>query len=154
MRVWRISKRQYAKQALSGEGAKLLGGRWNFPGWAVVYTSSSLALAALETFVHLPSPLILPKNLVAVEIEIPDELSRENINRKKLPKDWQNSSAPESLKVLGTSWLKKNVSAVLETPSAVIPSEVNLLLNPSHDEFQLVKIVSIVPFEYDPRLKK
>ncbi len=154
MRLWRISKRQYAKHALSGEGAKLLGGRWNFPGWAVVYTSSSLALAALETFVHLPSPLILPKNLVAVEIEIPDELSRENINRKKLPKDWQNSSAPESLKVLGTSWLKKNVSAVLETPSAVIPSEVNLLLNPSHDEFQLVKIVSIVPFEYDPRLKK
>ena len=154
MRVWRISKRQYAKQALSGEGAKLLGGRWNFPGWAVVYTSSSLALAALETFVHLPSPLILPKNLVSIEIEIPDELSRENINRKKLSKDWQNSAAPESLKVLGTAWLKKNISAVLETPSAVIPSEVNLLLNPSHDEFQLIKIVSITPFEYDPRLKK
>ena len=91
---------------------------------------------------------------MAVEIEIPDELSRENINRKKLPKDWQNSSAPESLKVLGMAWLKKNISAVLETPSPVIPTEVNFLLNPSHPEFQLVKIVSIVPFEYDPRLKK
>jgi RES domain-containing protein len=154
MRVWRISKRQYAKQALSGEGAKLLGGRWNFPGVAVIYTSSSLALAALETFVHLPSPLILPKNLVAIEIEIPDELSRENINRKKLPKDWQNASAPESLKLFGAAWLKKNISAVLETPSAVIPGEVNYLLNPSHPEFQLVKIISREPFEYDPRLKK
>ena len=154
MRVWRISKQQYAQQSLSGEGAKLLGGRWNFPGWAVVYTSSSLALAALETFVHLPSPLILPKNLVAVEIEIPEQLSRENINLKKLPKDWQNSSAPESLKVLGTAWLKKNISAILETPSAIIPSEVNYLLNPAHAEFQLVKIISTLPFEYDPRLKK
>ncbi len=154
MRVWRISKSQYAQQALSGEGARLLGGRWNFPGWAVVYTSSSLALAALETFVHLPSPLILPKNLVAVEIEVPEKLSPETINLKKLPGDWQNSSAPESLKVLGTAWLKKNASAVLQTPSAIIPSEANYLLNPSHPQFHQIKIIGIKSFEYDPRLKK
>ncbi len=154
MRVWRISKRQYAKHALSGEGAKLLGGRWNFPGSAVVYTSSSLALAALETFVHLPSPLILPKNLVTVEIEIPDQLSHEKINLKKLPKDWQNSSAPESLKVFGAAWLSKKISPVLKTPSAIIPAESNYLLNPAHAEFHQIKIISITPFEYDPRLKK
>ena len=35
-------------KALDGEGAHLNGGRWNSPGRPVVYTSSTLALAALE----------------------------------------------------------------------------------------------------------
>jgi RES domain-containing protein len=58
MRVWRLCRRQYAVTAFSGIGAKLWGGRWNAPGYPVVYTADSLALAALETFVHLDPDLL------------------------------------------------------------------------------------------------
>ena len=79
IRVWRISKANYATQACTGLGAKLVGGRWNFVGEAVVYASGSLALAALETYVHLPSPLHLPLNLVAVAADIPEDVTAQPV---------------------------------------------------------------------------
>src|SRR5437762_2984266 len=51
--AFRIYKSRYASSALTGEGAKKWGGRWNHEGVAVLYASSSLALAQLETLVHL-----------------------------------------------------------------------------------------------------
>jgi RES domain-containing protein len=53
MRFWRICRRRYAAEAATGEGARLYGGRWNSRGVRVVYASTSLALAAIETFVSL-----------------------------------------------------------------------------------------------------
>jgi RES domain-containing protein len=153
-RVWRISKRQYAQQAFTGEGAKLLGGRWNFPGQAVVYTSSTLALAALESFVHLPSPLVLPRNLVSVDAEIPDDLPRESVLLGSLPPDWKESPPPDQLKIVGQLWLARNQTAILEVPSVVIPAESNFLLNPAHPDFQRIAIGRFKPFVYDPRMKK
>jgi RES domain-containing protein len=49
----RVVKARHAQTAFSGEGACIAGGRWNRPGDAVVFASASLALAAMETFVHL-----------------------------------------------------------------------------------------------------
>lgn len=55
--AFRIYKSRYASSALTGEGAKKHGGRWNHEGVAVLYCSSSLALAQLETLVHLEGAL-------------------------------------------------------------------------------------------------
>jgi RES domain-containing protein len=62
MRFWRICQRRYATEATTGEGARLYGGRWNSRGLRVVYASSSLALAAVETFVNL-EPNLIPADL-------------------------------------------------------------------------------------------
>ena len=51
--AWRLVKWKHRRSAFDGEGARLAGGRWNLPGSTVVYASESLALAALETFIHL-----------------------------------------------------------------------------------------------------
>ena len=72
MQVWRICSRRH--QRFDGEGARLYGGRWNYAGTAVVYTSASLALAALELFVHIDVDL-LPNNLVAIAAEVPERLA-------------------------------------------------------------------------------
>ena len=32
MIIWRLCRRRYAGRPLDGEGARLYGGRWNFPG--------------------------------------------------------------------------------------------------------------------------
>ena len=54
--------------------ARLFDGRWNFEGVPMVYISSSLALAAIEFFVHL-NPSDAPNDLVSVKAELPDRLN-------------------------------------------------------------------------------
>ena len=71
MQVWRICSRRRSRTALQGEGSRLYGGRWNPPGVSVVYTSGSLALAALEMFVNL-DPEDMPQDLVSIGATIPD----------------------------------------------------------------------------------
>lgn len=87
MLVWRITRE--ACQALDGEGARLNGGGWNSEGVAVVYTSATLALAALEYLVHV-DPEDVPEDLVAVQIQIPEGLPEERIQPDGLPGDWND----------------------------------------------------------------
>ena len=63
MQIWRICRERFADEAFSGTGARRFGGRWNSPGVPMVYASSSLALAAIELFVHL-EPNQQPSDLV------------------------------------------------------------------------------------------
>jgi RES domain-containing protein len=51
VRVYRVCRARYAR--LDGEGAKLVGGRWNSPGRTVVYMAESMALAVLENLVRV-----------------------------------------------------------------------------------------------------
>jgi RES domain-containing protein len=50
---WRIFKKKHKASALTGEGARRFGGRWNSRGVGVIYTSASPSLAILEILVHL-----------------------------------------------------------------------------------------------------
>ena len=50
-RVFRVCLARYAR--LDGTGARLVGGRWNSSGRAVVYMAESIALAVLENLVHM-----------------------------------------------------------------------------------------------------
>lgn len=153
MRIWRICKQKYADQAYSGIGAKLYGGRWNEPGLAVVYTAGSLSLAALETFVHL-DPDLLPDDLVAGAADLPAKISKSRLGASDLPSDWREYPAPDSIKQIGTNWLKRAKTAVLVVPSAIIPQERNYLINPAHKDFQLLKIHPALPFQFDSRMLK
>ncbi len=149
MRVWRISSRRYRR--FDGEGARLYGGRWNHAGTPIVYTSGSLALAALELFVHVDTDLA-PAGLIATPADLPENLSLDTADLPELPKNWRSYPAPEALKDIATAWINKSSTAVLAVPSAVIPSEQNYLLNPRHPDFRRIRIQSAIPFEFDPRM--
>src|SRR5579863_7416641 len=99
MRFWRICRRRYAAEAATGEGARRFGGRWNSRGVRVVYASTSLALAAVETFVNL-EPNLQPKDLVSIEGEIPDELKVGRLDRRSRPPTW-HETRDESLRRFG-----------------------------------------------------
>jgi RES domain-containing protein len=152
MHVWRLSKAKFAKAAFSGEGARLFEGRWNFAGVPMVYTSTSLALAAIEFFVHL-DPSDAPDDLVSVPAEIPDELTREKVDVRDLPPDWRKLDN-KNLQRLGSDWAKAKRSVALKIPSAVVDGEWNVLLNPLHTDFQKIKIRPPKPFSYDERMFK
>ena len=52
-RIYRVCRDIHAR--LDGEGAKLVGGRWNSPGRSVVYMAETVSLAVLENLVHMSS---------------------------------------------------------------------------------------------------
>lgn len=150
MRFWRICSRRYSAKAGTGEGAALYPGRWNSRGVRVVYASTSLALAATETFVHL-HPKTQPDDLVSIEGEIPDGLKVERIDLKSLPPDWHDPREA-SLRRFGDHWVRAAKSVALLVPSAAIQGEWNLLLNPAHKDFRQVKFGKPVPFKFDVRM--
>lgn len=154
MRGWRVCKTKYAQAALSGEGARRYGSRWNRPGNPMVYLSESLALAAMEFFVHLDPYGPSPKGLSAVLIEIPEAISVEKLGLKKLPRDWSRIDPPASTQDLGTAWLHSVRSCGLLVPSVLIPQESNLLINPLHPDFSQVTVVQTDSFDLDPRMWK
>jgi RES domain-containing protein len=151
LRVWRLSKAAFS--GFDGEGARLYGGRWNLAGTAVVYASESLALAALEMFVHLELE-DMPADLVARWAELPDDLSTETVSAAGLPRSWRDCPAPEALGRRGSEWARRGRSAALRVPSAVVPQEWNVLLNPAHPEFPRIRVGRAEPFSYDPRMWK
>lgn len=147
---WRIVKARHADDAFDGEGARIFGGRWNSPGRPVVYTAGSAALAALEMLAHVGNSDMLPAYvLVACSFETKLVL---RLDRARLPRDWHSYPARPQLQQLGDAWLKDATSAVLEVPSALIPTESNYLLNPHHRDFRSIKIAKPRPFEFDLRL--
>lgn len=151
MLVWRVSTRRHATRAFSGDGARLYGGRWNHRGAAVVYTSATLSLAALELLVNL-DPDTMPNDLIAISATFPEDLAFETIDLRSLPHGWRRYPAPEALQDLGTAWLRTARTSVLSVPSAVVPRERNYLLNPAHPEFSKIRIGKAEPFHLDPRL--
>jgi RES domain-containing protein len=119
----------------------------------VVYTSASLALAALEVLVNLERPE-LPGDLVAIAADIPETLSVSRVAPSELPVSWRSYPAPEALADLGTRWAREAKTAVLAVPSAVIPQELNYLLNPRHSHFKRVRVGSPEAFRFDLRLQR
>jgi RES domain-containing protein len=151
MRVWRICREKYAASAFSGEGARLFAGRWNPRGVAMVYCSTSLALAALELFVHL-DPSVAPEDLVATAAEVPGDL--ESIPRRNigdLPAGWR-ATENLALREMGTAWVESGESMALLVPSAIIDEGWNVLLNPAHADFALIRTEPPKPFHFDARM--
>ena len=149
MRFWRICRR-YAVEAASGEGSRLYGGRWNSRGVRVVYASTSLALAAVETFVNL-EPNLRPADLVSIEGNIPDAVETGKLDVKTLPARW-HETRDESLHRFGDEWIRGRPTAALLVPSAAIREEWNLLLNPAHTAFSTIEFRLAEPFEFDLRM--
>jgi RES domain-containing protein len=150
MRFWRICRRRYAAEAATGEGARLYGGRWNSRGVRVVYASTSLALAAVETFVNL-EPNLRPADLVSIEGDIPDAVSIGRLDPRILPEGW-SQTRDESLRRFGDEWIRDGHGAALLVPSAAIPGEWNVLLNPAHPDFANIWFGPPQRFEFDTRM--
>jgi RES domain-containing protein len=150
VRAWRIVKAKRAATAFDGQGARLYGGRWNNPGVAVVYTSASQSLAALEMLANLEQASLLERYVV-VPADF-DEAIVTAFDERTLPRDWAAQPAPADARALGDAWVASAVSAVLRVPSAVVPAESNFLLNPAHADFRRLRIGKPQRFAFDPRL--
>jgi RES domain-containing protein len=157
LKLWRIAAdtRTYLADDMQGLGAKITGGRWNDVGMAVVYASTSRALACLETMVHLNAGG-LPLNRYLVEIEVPDDVWRaaETMEPDRMPVGWDAAPAGLVSIRLGSAWLSATSSALLFVPSIIVPEEQNALINPAHPEAGRILAQKVRKFLYDPRVRQ
>lgn len=150
--VWRIAADTpaYTADDLGGAGALIQGGRWNEKGTPVVYASPSIALACLETLVHLAASG-LPLNRYLVRIDVEDAVWSVRRRLASPPVGW-DAIPPGRVSIdVGQRWLSGNASLILEVPSAIVPEEFNILVNPKHPDAATLKATKVRKWTYDGR---
>ena len=150
MRIYRLTASRYVDTAFSGEGTRRVGGRWTPPGYRVVHAASSIALAVLETLVHV-DPSVMPAHRV-IPVDIPEAIPVTTIEVADLPDDWRRTPPSLSLRKIGKAWLDAGETAVMQVPSVIVPEESNYLVNPLHADFTQLAIRAPAPFGIDGRL--
>ena len=147
--AWRLTKKRHAD--LSGEGARLIGGRWNSPGKAAVYLSEDAALPVLETLVHLDlTPDLLPDDYVLMRVDLVAlEKAAPGTWLEDGPEDWLDEADSRSF---GDQWIEEARTPVLRVPSVIFPESFNLVLNVGHARASNIPDPTSRPFRFDPRL--
>lgn len=148
--AWRIVHQDFVASAFDGEGARITGGRWNSEGIPMVYTAGTLSLALLEIIVHLEIKEAL-KYFKAIPITFSDTLI-ESVPTNALPPTWNNTPPSFKTKTIGDEWIRQSTSAILSVPSAVVPNELNFLLNPNHPDFEKIQVGEVIDLPADPRI--
>lgn len=146
-RVYRIVSPQYPP--FDGTGTHRWGSRWISPGQHVVHTTESYALAVLENLVHWQTSAV-PKGLVYVAADIPDDVEQEELDRADLPKADANDYTV--FRDIGDEWYQRGDTAILWVPSIVSPVEANVLVNQTHKDFARLPVHKPAPARIDPRL--
>ena len=156
MRAWRIATDtpNYVSNDLSGAGAKNTGGRWNRAGLPILYCADTPSLACLETLVHLGiSGLPLNRYLVAIDVPTPVWKTRESHTAAALPVGWEACPSGKVSLDFGNNWLISLRSAVMLVPSAIVPEDYVILINPLHPDIAGIAASKIRKWLYDPRLR-
>jgi RES domain-containing protein len=147
---WRIVPALHSASAFTGDGARQFGGRWNSVGTPMVYSSSTISLAALETLVHINPQISVAYVLYEARF---DASLAEKFPEDRCSPGWDAEPPGPASMAIGDEWFRKSRSVVLSVPS-VLTGEMNYLLNPKHPDFKLVKIGKPEPFAFDLRLVK
>ena len=149
MIVYRLAAKEYIGDR-SGTGARLFGGRWNPQGLACIYTSDHVSLALLEKYVHAQSRENMER-IALITIEIPDaENLIFNTDEKLLKQNWADDISYSQW--IGEQILKDLSVVAFTVPSAIIPSERNVIINPLAVQFDLIKFSEPADFSMDFRL--
>jgi RES domain-containing protein len=151
VRVWRLTSKHHATTAYSGIGNKKAGSRWVPAGYSAVYTSEQVSLAVLETLVHI-DPIHFKNTFVKLYADIPEDINIEILQIDTLPIDWRDAYEDPRLQTIGQDWIERANSAVLIVPSAIVPQENNIIINPLHSDFDSILIGDPEPFRFDGRL--
>lgn len=143
----------YDAADLTGQGARLSGGRWNRPGTAMVYVSTSRALACLETVVHLAGSEPLPLNRYLVELIVPSEVwAARTVFDPSAHVGWDALPAGHVSMDWGTDWVQRQDAVLADVPSVAVPEEQNVLVNATHPDAGQLRAVKVRRWLYDGRL--
>lgn len=149
MICYRLSKEEFAND-LSGYGAELSGGRWNSKGVPMLYTCVSQSLCVMEIAVRL-SVIDIPDKLKLITISVKDSIVRK-VEVNELPTDWQKFPHLRTSQIFGDELISNSKYKAFQIPSAIVPAEYNLIINPKKVTKEEIEILSIEDFYIDERL--
>jgi RES domain-containing protein len=154
--AYRLVRRIRAKDAFSGEGSRLFGGRWTPKGSPAVYCSEHLSLCVLELRVN-QDQFLAREGYRYFTVTFRPALM-ESLSLTDAPRGWDRpritSIRLTAAQRFGEKWLKEKRSAVLQVPSAVLTQEKKYILNPLHPDFASIRISTATPIRLDSRLSK
>ncbi len=150
MKVFRLVKSRFLHD-LSGEGARLYGGRWNGKGDALLYFSGSLSLCVLELLTRIDYEFIT-EDYSFIEAEVPSGLITDFSNPETLSEEWRTNPPNSITQDYGSKWIKEQLSLGLSVPSAVLPNEHNILINPHHPLISKLKVIHRGVLNLDSRV--
>jgi len=149
--VYRVCTPKYATESdlLTGEGSRIKGGRWNPPGIAAVYGSSTPETAMAESLGHyryyrIPLPAAMPRVCLALEVDLNRILDlRDRAVRRRLgltlgqiSGDWRaqrDSGKVPTTQRVGEAVYRAGFEGLL-APSAHSPGGHNLVIFPKNLE--------------------
>lgn len=152
MALWRIAVEApaYTANDLGGAGAKISGGRWNSIGTPLIYSTTNIALATIETVLHIRTGG-LPFNRFLVRIDVPDRVWNARLVLDPLPGGWDAVPSGMTSRTTGDAWVASCSSPLLLVPSVSVPDEYNVLINPLHPDVATMTATTIKRWIYDPR---
>jgi RES domain-containing protein len=149
--VFRISGKSYPPNdptgaALSSEG------RWHKKGQRVLYFCNSLATCVLELRADGVSYKTIREQNHFCEAKIPDGASIEDVPKNFYSDGWRLSK--DKAQEFGSKWYSEGRTLILRVKSAVITTELNLVINTNHPEFHGIEFSKPAPTDLDPRLQE
>lgn len=139
MRIFRLTKTSYIHD-LSGEGARLYSGRWNRRGDALLYFSEHLSLCVLELLTRMDFEF-LATDYSYLEAEVPSQLISTLKKPETISRQWRANPPISLTQDYGSNWIQKCKTLGLAVPSAVLPNESNILINPKHLKISELKVI-------------
>lgn len=140
MNIYRLHRRQRA--AADYAGTLVIAQLWNPAGIGMLYCASSVSLAVLEILVHTDKATI-PDDYVWSRASV-DSFQSLNVNTEYI----HDVSYTRNV---GMRWARAGLEPGVMVPSVVVPSEMNILLNPLHDYYSDIFWQDPVSFAFDPR---
>jgi RES domain-containing protein len=150
LRLYRLTKSSFLHD-LSGEGARLYGGRWNRKGDAMLYFSEHLSLCVLELLTRIDYEFIT-KEYSFIEAEVPSSSIVNFSKPESVSKIWRANPPASFTQDFGSAWIAESASLGMSVPSAVLPSELNILINPKHQLISKLKVIKSSPLDLDSRV--
>ncbi|WP_339786902.1 RES family NAD+ phosphorylase [uncultured Imperialibacter sp.] len=149
MNIYRIARTEFCD--LSGEGAKIYGGRWNRQGFPALYGSSSISSALLERLT-VDSELFSSERYVlysVMEIDCPDTLVKK-YSASDLPEGWDAIPHGSVSEEFGSQLLTSGLLC-FGVPSVVDKSSLNFIINPMSRDFDKID-TRVLPLSLDQRI--
>lgn len=144
MQAWRIAKASVISD-LSGEGAALLGGRWNPPEQPALYLGLSPAACALDAALIAGHLLRLPLKLMHLQLPTDPDLYLEP-PEASLPDGWDSLPPDRPSLAFGSEWLTRGEQLGLILPSATLKQTRCLMINPRHPAHSQIKVLQVTDF--------
>lgn len=108
-------------------------------------------MALLEVLAWTKLHLLLKGTFILLTLDA-DAENMGRVTLDALPEGWDKAGSTSDTRRIGDAWLRSMESLLMEVPSAIMPLESNVLINPAHSRMSRVQILEEHDLMFDMRV--